>query len=258
MPMTREAYETLQVSPSAEPEVIAAAYRRLAQKYHPDVNSSPAANQRMQDLNWAFEILRDPRRRAAYDRTRPFTAPRPPYESPQAPPPGHPPPHHSRSPSGPPQYDPPPPPPSTPSSAATRPTARRPLIYLLALLVGAGLFWSFATRSSQPITAKPSQITITSRPTAVPPPTGIGTSPTASPSRRHIHGLYFDLPPGWCWYDNWDFITSLCPGRDDTEGPLVYVQFALPEIPPESARGAIADYAARTDGRVLESPYPPP
>jgi hypothetical protein len=63
-------YETLQVSPRAESDVVEAAYRRLARKYHPDINPDLAAVQRMQDLNRAFEILIDPRKRAEYDRRR--------------------------------------------------------------------------------------------------------------------------------------------------------------------------------------------
>lgn len=63
-------YEVLQVSPNAEPEVVEAAYRRLARKYHPDVNSSPDATKRMQIINWAYEILRDPDARREYDKFR--------------------------------------------------------------------------------------------------------------------------------------------------------------------------------------------
>lgn len=62
-------YKLLQIDPSAEPEVIAAAYRRLAMKYHPDTNSDSAeAKARMQALNEAYAVLSDPVRRAAYDR----------------------------------------------------------------------------------------------------------------------------------------------------------------------------------------------
>lgn len=64
----RDLYEILQVHRSAEPEVIEAAYRRLARKYHPDVNSSPEAAFRMKELSAAYEVLRDPARRAKYDR----------------------------------------------------------------------------------------------------------------------------------------------------------------------------------------------
>jgi curved DNA-binding protein CbpA len=66
-----DAYKILQVDPEAEDEVIQAAYRRLAQKYHPDV-SDPAAesSSRMAAINSAWETLRDPIRRRAYDRER--------------------------------------------------------------------------------------------------------------------------------------------------------------------------------------------
>jgi len=63
-------YRVLQVDPDAEPEVIAAAYRKLAAKYHPDVNSSPEANTRMQEINVAYGVLGDPSARAEYDRAR--------------------------------------------------------------------------------------------------------------------------------------------------------------------------------------------
>ncbi len=63
----RSLYEILQVDPLAEPEVLEAAYRRLARKYHPDINGTPAGNQRMKELNAAYEILRDPGLRADYD-----------------------------------------------------------------------------------------------------------------------------------------------------------------------------------------------
>jgi curved DNA-binding protein CbpA len=63
-------YEELQVSPNAEPEVIEAAFKRLARKYHPDVSGDPASSERMRRLAYAYEVLRDPRRRAAYDNVR--------------------------------------------------------------------------------------------------------------------------------------------------------------------------------------------
>lgn len=63
---TKDYYLVLQVQPNADPEVIKAAYRRLALKYHPDVeDSSPA---QMQELNEAYEVLSAPDKRAAYDR----------------------------------------------------------------------------------------------------------------------------------------------------------------------------------------------
>lgn len=63
-------YKVLQVDPEAEDEVIQAAHRRLAQKYHPDRSAGPEAVQRMIAINAAWALLRDPARRADYDRTR--------------------------------------------------------------------------------------------------------------------------------------------------------------------------------------------
>lgn len=65
-----DAYKTLQVDPAADPEVIQAAYRRLAQKWHPDIASGPEAEARMVAINRAWELLADPTSRAAYDRQR--------------------------------------------------------------------------------------------------------------------------------------------------------------------------------------------
>jgi curved DNA-binding protein CbpA len=63
-------YKVLQVDPSAETDVIEAAYKRLAKKYHPDVTPGPEAQAKMVQLNLARDILRDPVRRAALDRAR--------------------------------------------------------------------------------------------------------------------------------------------------------------------------------------------
>jgi curved DNA-binding protein CbpA len=63
-------YKVLQVDPEAEDEVIQAAYRRLAQKYHPDRAGGPDAVARMIAINAAWELVGEPDRRAAYDRSR--------------------------------------------------------------------------------------------------------------------------------------------------------------------------------------------
>ncbi len=66
----KDYYKILQIDSAAEQEVVQAAYRRLVQKYHPDVNKSADANKRMQELNEAYEVLGDISKRAAYDRSR--------------------------------------------------------------------------------------------------------------------------------------------------------------------------------------------
>lgn len=63
-------YAVLQVHPTAEPEIVDAAYRRLARMYHPDVNKSPGAHETMIRINLAYEIIGAPAKRAAYDRDR--------------------------------------------------------------------------------------------------------------------------------------------------------------------------------------------
>jgi curved DNA-binding protein CbpA len=60
-------YEVLQVHPRAEPEVLRAAYRVLARKYHPDHGGDA---RRMITLNDAWDVLGDPVRRAEYDASR--------------------------------------------------------------------------------------------------------------------------------------------------------------------------------------------
>src|SRR5437667_9556843 len=70
MPTEPDHYEVLQISPNAEPGVILAAYRGLAQAYHPHANPDPRAPERMRRLNRALEILSDPTKRAEYDRRR--------------------------------------------------------------------------------------------------------------------------------------------------------------------------------------------
>lgn len=60
-------YKILQVDPEAEDEVIQAAYRRLAQKYHPDLSIGQEAMDRMVAINAAWETIGDPKRRASFD-----------------------------------------------------------------------------------------------------------------------------------------------------------------------------------------------
>lgn len=70
MPFEPDYYEILQVSPEAEHEVIGAAYKKLARKYHPDLNPDALAVNRMREFNRAIEVLGDPRKRAEYDARR--------------------------------------------------------------------------------------------------------------------------------------------------------------------------------------------
>ncbi len=60
-------YEILGVTRSASPEEIKAAYRRLAQRYHPDASSDPGAEDRFKEITLAYQVLRDMEQRVRYD-----------------------------------------------------------------------------------------------------------------------------------------------------------------------------------------------
>jgi curved DNA-binding protein CbpA len=63
-------YEILQVLPGAEQEVLHAAFRALAMKYHPDRDSSARAARRMMELNQAYAMVREPALRSQHDKSR--------------------------------------------------------------------------------------------------------------------------------------------------------------------------------------------
>lgn len=65
----KDYYETLGVSRNADEKEIKRAYRRLAQKYHPDKNpDNPQATEKFKEINEAYEVLSDAEKRAKYDR----------------------------------------------------------------------------------------------------------------------------------------------------------------------------------------------
>ena len=70
---TFDPYTVLQVLPDAEQEVVNAAFKALASKYHPDRDATGRASAKMVEINRAFAILRDPRTRAEHDRGRRVT-----------------------------------------------------------------------------------------------------------------------------------------------------------------------------------------
>ncbi len=69
MPVS-DPYRVLQVVSTAEQEVVRAAFRALALKYHPDHDSSARAARRMIELNQAYAMVRDAEARAQLDRAR--------------------------------------------------------------------------------------------------------------------------------------------------------------------------------------------
>ncbi len=66
----KDYYEVLGVEPNAGDAEIKTAYRRLARKYHPDVSKEEGAEERFKAVNEAYEALRDPQKRSAYDELR--------------------------------------------------------------------------------------------------------------------------------------------------------------------------------------------
>ncbi|WP_411831910.1 DnaJ C-terminal domain-containing protein [Pseudoxanthomonas mexicana] len=66
----KDYYAVLGVEPGAGDAEIKTAYRRLARKYHPDVSKEAGAEDQFKAVNEAYEALRDPAKRAAYDQLR--------------------------------------------------------------------------------------------------------------------------------------------------------------------------------------------
>ena len=61
-------YQVMGVARDASAQEIKSAYRRLARKYHPDLNKGPKAEEQFKTLGAAYEVLKDPKKRAEYDR----------------------------------------------------------------------------------------------------------------------------------------------------------------------------------------------
>ena len=72
--MARDYYEILGIGRDATAEDIQRAYRKLARRYHPDVDKSPGSEDRFKEINEAYHVLSDPERRQRYDRPQPEQA----------------------------------------------------------------------------------------------------------------------------------------------------------------------------------------
>ncbi|AJC87721.1 co-chaperone-curved DNA binding protein A [Campylobacter insulaenigrae] len=66
--MSNSLYDTLGVSKNASTDDIKKAYRRLARQYHPDINKEAGAEDKFKEINAAYEILSDEKKRSQYDR----------------------------------------------------------------------------------------------------------------------------------------------------------------------------------------------
>jgi len=64
---SRTYYQILMVDAEADQDIISVVHRRLAQRYHPDVDPSPESRVRMIEINEAWDTLKDPDRRRRYD-----------------------------------------------------------------------------------------------------------------------------------------------------------------------------------------------
>ncbi|WP_072680765.1 DnaJ C-terminal domain-containing protein [Arcobacter sp. LA11] len=65
--MAKSLYETLEVSENASTDEIKKAYRKLARKYHPDVNKEKDAEEKFKEINAAYEVLSDAQKKQQYD-----------------------------------------------------------------------------------------------------------------------------------------------------------------------------------------------
>jgi len=63
----KDYYQTLGLTRSAGAEEVKRAYRKLARKYHPDVSKEKNAEAKFKEVQEAYEVLKDPEKRAAYD-----------------------------------------------------------------------------------------------------------------------------------------------------------------------------------------------
>lgn len=63
----KDYYKVLGVTRDADASAIKKAFRKAARKYHPDINTAAGAEAKFKDVNEAYEVLKDPERRAAYD-----------------------------------------------------------------------------------------------------------------------------------------------------------------------------------------------
>ncbi|UQA81455.1 DnaJ C-terminal domain-containing protein [Gardnerella piotii] len=72
--LAKDFYKVLGVSKDADEDTITKAYRKLARKYHPDLNKTKEAEEKFKDVSEAYDVLKDKQTRARYDAIRQFGA----------------------------------------------------------------------------------------------------------------------------------------------------------------------------------------
>ena len=72
--LAKDFYKILGVSKDADEDAITKAYRKLARKYHPDLNKTKEAEEKFKDVSEAYDVLKDKQMRARYDAIRQFGA----------------------------------------------------------------------------------------------------------------------------------------------------------------------------------------
>ncbi|MGB5325905.1 MAG: DnaJ domain-containing protein, partial [Pseudomonadales bacterium] len=68
----KDYYKILGVQPEADAKEIKTAYRKLARKYHPDMNPDAGAEDKFKEVAEAYEVLKSDERRAEYDELRKY------------------------------------------------------------------------------------------------------------------------------------------------------------------------------------------
>ena len=66
--MSKDYYQTLGVSKESSKEDIKSAYKKLAKKYHPDLNKESGSEEKFKEINEAFSVLGDEKKREQFDR----------------------------------------------------------------------------------------------------------------------------------------------------------------------------------------------
>ena len=265
----RDYYEVLGVSPTANQREIRRAYRRKAFESHPDRNKSPGAEDRLKEINAAYEVLSDASKRSQYDVER--------RRGPSQPPPGPPPPRSrpSGGAGGGAQTGrtPPPPPPGRAPGGGTTPRAgggrwRRWAFIFLFVIVLAVIINALTNGEESfdpidgpaPVAVMPTAtLTPTAMPTETPTPAPTATPtsvPTETPTPTPTPAPT-PTPPGpeyEAWRTAEEAVATALPAYESAEGEERAAALAAYE----AALAAEAHAYAVLHGLPTPTPRPPP